>query len=154
VFGVGADMDATQWRSVFRQLLAAGLVEADPEGYGTLRLSAQSGPVLKGERQVQLREDARPAKGRRMRSSAPSAGSTLGIEATEEPLWNDLRRVRAELAKAHGVPAYVIFHDATLLAMLRALPQDEEELSAISGVGESKLKRYGKDFLAVLTAAS
>jgi len=154
VFGVGADMDATQWRSVFRQLLAAGLVEADPEGYGTLRLSAQSGPVLKGERQVQLREDARPAKGRRMRSSAPSAGSTLGIEATEEPLWNDLRRVRAELAKAHGVPAYVIFHDATLLAMLRALPQDEDELSAISGVGESKLKRYGKDFLAVLTAAS
>jgi ATP-dependent DNA helicase RecQ len=154
VFGVGADMDATQWRSVFRQLLAAGLVEADPEGYGTLRLSAQSGPVLKGERKVQLREDARPAKGRRTRGSAPAAQSVLGIEATEEPLWNDLRRVRSELAKAHGVPAYVIFHDATLLAMLRALPQDEDELSAISGVGESKLKRYGKDFLAVLTAAS
>jgi ATP-dependent DNA helicase RecQ len=153
VFGVGADMDATQWRSVFRQLLAAGLVEADPEGYGTLRLSSQSGPVLKGERKVELREDARPAKGRRTRSSAPAAGASLGIEATEEPLWNDLRRVRAELAKAQGVPAYVIFHDATLLAMLRGLPQDEDELSAISGVGESKLKRYGKDFLAVLTAA-
>ncbi|KJV29274.1 DNA helicase RecQ [Luteibacter yeojuensis] len=153
VFGVGADMDATQWRSVFRQLLAAGLVEADPEGYGTLRLSALSGPVLKGERPVQLREDARPAKGRRTRSSAPAGGSSLGIEATEEPLWNDLRRVRAELAKAHGVPAYVIFHDATLLAMLRSLPQDESELAAISGVGDSKLKKYGKDFLAVLTAA-
>lgn len=68
------------------------------------------------------------------------------------PLWNELRRVRAELAKAHGVPAYVIFHDATLLAMLRALPENEDELGSISGVGENKLKRYGKDFLAVLNA--
>ncbi|QWT18638.1 DNA helicase RecQ [Bacillus sp. NP157] len=154
VFGVGADMDATQWRSVFRQLLAAGLVAADPDGYGTLRLSALSGPVFKGERKVELREDARPAKGRRSKSSAPALSSSLGIQAIEEPLWNELRRVRAELARSHGVPAYVIFHDATLLAMLRALPQDEDELASISGVGDAKLKRYGKDFLAVLTAAA
>jgi len=154
VFGVGADMDATQWRSVFRQLLAAGLIEADPDGYGTLRLSTQSGPVLKGERKVWLREDARPAKGRRAARATPAAtGTSLGIEEIELPLWNELRRVRAELAKQHGVPAYVIFHDATLLAMLRALPGNEEELGSISGVGENKLKRYGRDFLAVLTAA-
>jgi len=155
VFAKGADADATQWRSVFRQLLAAGLIEADPEGYGTLRLSATSGPVLKGERKVWLREDARPAKGRRTssRGTPAAAGASLGIEEIEQPLWNELRRVRAELARQHGVPAYVIFHDATLLAMLRALPGDEEELASISGVGENKLKRYGKDFLAVLTAA-
>ncbi|URL57745.1 DNA helicase RecQ [Luteibacter flocculans] len=154
VFGVGADMDATQWRSVFRQLLAAGLIEADPDGYGTLRLSTQSGPVLKGECKVWLREDARPAKGRRAARATPAAtGTSLGIEEIELPLWNELRRVRAELAKQHGVPAYVIFHDATLLAMLRALPGNEEELGSISGVGENKLKRYGRDFLAVLTAA-
>ena len=154
VFGVGADMDATQWRSVFRQLLAAGLIEADPDGYGTLRLSTESGPVLKGERKVWLREDARPAKGRRTARAAPAAtGTSLGIEEIELPLWNELRRVRAELAKQHGVPAYVIFHDATLLAMLRALPGNEEELGSISGVGENKLKRYGRDFLAVLNAA-
>ncbi|NID04106.1 DNA helicase RecQ [Luteibacter jiangsuensis] len=154
VFGIGADMDATQWRSVFRQLLAAGLIEADPEGFGTLRLSGQSGPVLKGERKVWLREDARPARGRRgTRSSPAAAGTSLGIEEIEQPLWNELRRVRAELARQHGVPAYVIFHDATLLAMLRALPSNEDELASISGVGENKLKRYGKDFLAVLTAA-
>ena len=153
-FGVGADMDATQWRSVFRQLLAAGLIEADPEGYGTLRLSSQSGPVLKSERKVWLREDARPTRGRRTAKSSPAvSGASLGIEEIEMPLWNELRRVRAELAKQHGVPAYVIFHDATLLAMLRSLPQDEDELGSISGVGENKLKRYGKDFLAVLTHA-
>ena len=154
VFGVGADMDATQWRSVFRQLLAAGLIEADPEGYGTLRLSPASGPVLKGERKVWLREDARPAKGRRnSRPSPATTGGSLGIEEIEQPLWSELRRVRSELAKQHGVPAYVIFHDATLLAMLRALPANEDELGSISGVGENKLKRYGKDFLAVLTAS-
>ncbi|SEP12355.1 ATP-dependent DNA helicase RecQ [Luteibacter sp. UNC138MFCol5.1] len=155
VFGIGADSDATQWRSVFRQLLAAGLIEADPEGYGTLRLSAASGPVLKGERRVSLREDARPARGRRTpgRAGPATAGASLGIEEIEQPLWNELRRVRAELARQHGVPAYVIFHDATLLAMLRALPANEDELASISGVGENKLKRYGKDFLAVLTAA-
>jgi ATP-dependent DNA helicase RecQ len=154
VFGIGADMDATQWRSVFRQLLAAGLVEADPEGFGTLRLSKESGPVLRSERKVWLREDARPVKGRRSgsRPSPAVAGGSLGIEEIEMPLWNELRRVRAELAKAHGVPAYVIFHDATLLAMLRALPENEDELGSISGVGENKLKRYGKDFLAVLNA--
>ncbi|MGY3232283.1 ATP-dependent DNA helicase RecQ [Luteibacter sp. HA06] len=154
VFGVGADMDATQWRSVFRQLLAAGLIEADPERYGTLRLSPTSGPVLKGERKVWLREDARPAKGRRnSRPSPATTGGSLGIEEIEQPLWSELRRVRSELAKQHGVPAYVIFHDATLLAMLRALPANEDELGSISGVGENKLKRYGKDFLAVLTAS-
>ncbi|MBB3225645.1 ATP-dependent DNA helicase RecQ [Luteibacter sp. Sphag1AF] len=154
-FGVGKDMDEAQWRSVFRQLLAAGLIEADPEGFGTLRLSLTSKPVLKGEQKVWLREDARVEKGarrRKERSTAP--GGSLGIEAYEQPLWDELRRVRAELARQHGVPAYVIFHDATLLAMLRALPGDEDELGSISGVGEHKLKRYGKDFLAVLTAAS
>jgi len=153
VFGVGADMDATQWRSVYRQLLAAGLVEADPEGFGTLRLSAISGPVLKGEQRVSLREDARPVKGRRTSRPSPAvSGGSLGIEEIEMPLWNELRRVRAELAKQHGVPAYVIFHDATLLAMLRSLPENEGDLASISGVGDAKLKRYGKDFLAVLNA--
>ncbi|HEV7776411.1 MAG TPA: DNA helicase RecQ [Luteibacter sp.] len=152
-YGVGADTDATQWRSVFRQLLAAGLIEADPEGFGTLRLAPASRAVLKGEQQVLFREDALPAKGvrRRRERAAPAGGGSLGIEAYEQPLWDALRRVRGELAKQHGVPAYVIFHDATLLAMLRALPANEDEMASISGVGEHKLKRYGKDFLAVLS---
>jgi ATP-dependent DNA helicase RecQ len=152
-FGIGAEMDEKQWRSVFRQLLAAGLLEADAEGYGTLRLTAASRAVLNGEKTVKLREDARPVRGRRRRDSKLIvAGGSLGIEAYEQSMWDALRALRTQLAKQHGVPPYVVFHDATLLAMLRALPANEDELATISGVGEAKLKRYGRDFLAVINA--
>ncbi|TPG07314.1 DNA helicase RecQ [Rhodanobacter glycinis] len=157
-FGIGAEMDEKQWRSVFRQLLAAGLLEADAEGYGTLRLTAASRAVLSGNKSVKLREDARPERGSRRRrdskmgASDKSSGGSLGIEAYEQSMWDDLRALRTQLAKQQGVPPYVVFHDATLLAMLRALPANEDELATISGVGEAKLKRYGRDFLAVINA--
>ncbi|WP_049621679.1 DNA helicase RecQ [Frateuria defendens] len=152
-FGIGADMDEKQWRSVFRQLLAAGLLEADADGYGTLRLARASREVLVGGKQVLLREDARPERrSRRRRDSQVVTGSSLGIEAYEQPLWDALRALRSQLAKQQGVPPYVVFHDATLLAMLRAMPANESELGEVSGVGEAKLKRYGRDFLAVINA--
>ncbi|MEO8998744.1 MAG: DNA helicase RecQ [Rhodanobacter sp.] len=157
-FGIGAEMDEKQWRSVFRQLLAAGLLEADAEGYGTLRLTAASRAVLSGNKSVKLREDARPERGSRRRrdsklgASDKSSGGSLGIEAYEQSMWDELRTLRTQLAKQQGVPPYVVFHDATLLAMLRALPANEDELATISGVGEAKLKRYGRDFLAVINA--
>jgi ATP-dependent DNA helicase RecQ len=152
-FGIGADLDEKQWRSVFRQLLAIGLLEADAEGFGTLRLTKSSREVLTGNRAVRLREDARPARApRRRRDSQVVTGGSLGVEAYEQPLWDELRKLRTQLARQHGVPPYVIFHDATLLAMLRALPTNESELASISGVGEAKLKRYGRDFLAVINA--
>ena len=153
-FGIGADMDEKGWRSVFRQLLAAGLLEADAEGYGTLRLTAASRAVLTGGQSVLLREDARPVRSaRRRRDSQLVTGASLGIEAYEQPLWDALRALRTQLARQQGVPPYVVFHDATLLAMLRAMPATEEELAEVSGVGEAKLKRYGRDFLAVIQAA-
>jgi ATP-dependent DNA helicase RecQ len=153
-FGIGAEMDEKQWRSVFRQLLAAGLLEADAEGYGTLRLTAASRSVLSGGRQVKLREDARPERASRRRrdSKLVTGGGSLGIEAYEQELWDALRALRTQLAKQQGVPPYVVFHDATLLAMLRAMPANEDELATISGVGDAKLKRYGSDFLAVINA--
>ena len=152
-FGVGADMDEKAWRSVLRQLLAAGLLATDAEGYGTLRLTAASRAVLTGGERVLLREDARPVRSaRRRRDSQLVTGASIGIESYEQPLWDALRATRSQLAKQHGVPPYVVFHDATLLAMLRAMPSNEEELAAISGVGEAKLKRYGRDFLAVINA--
>ncbi|WP_266183966.1 DNA helicase RecQ [Dyella humicola] len=152
-FGIGADMDDKQWRSVFRQLLAMGLLEADAEGFGTLRLTKTSRDVLTGNQSVRLREDARPVRAsRKRRDSQLVTGGSLGVEAYEQPLWDELRKLRTQLARQHGVPPYVIFHDATLLAMLRALPSNEAELSSISGVGEAKLKRYGQDFLAVINA--
>jgi ATP-dependent DNA helicase RecQ len=153
-FGVGADLDEKGWRSVFRQLLAAGLLEADGEGYGTLRLTAASRAVLTGGQRVLLREDARPLRSmRRRRDSQLVTGANLGIEAYEQPLWDALRALRTRLAKQQGVPPYVVFHDATLLAMLRAMPANAGELAEVSGVGEAKLKRYGPDFLALINAA-
>ena len=152
-FGIGADMDEKQWRSVFRQLLAMGLLEADAEGFGTLRLTKASREVLVGHRSVRLREDPTPVRAsRRRKDSQLVTGGSLGVEAYEQPLWEELRKLRIQLARQHGVPPYVIFHDATLLAMLRALPSNEAEMGSISGVGEAKLKRYGKDFLAVINA--
>lgn len=152
-FGIGADMDEKQWRSVFRQLLAAGLLATDAEGFGTLRLTVASRDVLTGKRDIHMREETRPARRvSRRRDAQLITGASLGIEAYEQPMWEALRALRAKLAKQHGVPAYVIFHDATLLAMLRAMPENEEELASISGVGEAKLKRYGRDFLEVINA--
>jgi ATP-dependent DNA helicase RecQ len=153
-FGVGREYDERQWRSVFRQLLASGLLEADQEGYGTLRLTEASRAVLKGARTVRLREDAAPELRRKGKgkSAAAANGGTLAIGSDERELWDALRALRARLAREHGVPAYVIFHDATLLAMLRERPQSLSALGAISGVGERKLERYGEDFLAELRA--
>ncbi|HWU75269.1 MAG TPA: RQC domain-containing protein, partial [Rhodanobacter sp.] len=157
-FGIGAEIDEKGWRSVFRQLLAAGLLATDAEGYGTLRLTAASRDVLLGKQDVRLREDAKPVRSARRRrdsqlgTSDKGSGANLGIEAYEQPLWDALRALRTKLARQQGVPPYVVFHDATLLAMLRAMPANEGELAGVSGVGEAKLARYGRDFLAVINA--
>ncbi|MGC1551092.1 MAG: DNA helicase RecQ [Rhodanobacter sp.] len=152
-FGIGADMDEKQWRSVFRQLLAIGLLATDAEGFGTLRLTKTSRDVLVGNQSVHMREDTKPVRSARRRSDSKLVtGATIGIETYEQPLWDALRALRTQLARQQGVPPYVVFHDATLLAMLRALPANEDEMAAVSGVGEAKLKRYGRDFLQVINS--
>ena len=153
-FGVGADLDKQQWRGVFRQLVANGLLATDEEGYGTLRLTNASRAVLRGEQAVRLRRQADSVgrRAKRQKARGERTRASLDIAPHESPLWDGLRGLRARLAKEQGVPAYVIFHDATLLAMLRERPQSLRELGAISGVGERKLERYGGDFLGVLTA--
>jgi ATP-dependent DNA helicase RecQ len=154
VHGVGAELDARQWRGVFRQLVALGLLSPDLEGYGTLRLTAAAHPVLRGDETVQLRREPDRTQRRASRSAGAMGNRrSLDIAPHEEPLWNALRDTRAKLAKVQGVPAYVIFHDATLYAMLRERPKDRETLAAISGVGARKLERYGVQFLAVLQNA-
>ena len=145
-FGIGKDIAAEQWRSVFRQLVARGLLDVDPEGYGGLRLGAQARPVLRGEESVWLRRDRKAAPvraiGKRERGTE--------VDEADRPLWDALRACRKRLADAQNVPPYVIFHDATLRAMLADRPQNARELRAVSGVGDSKLERYGEAFLAVL----
>jgi ATP-dependent DNA helicase RecQ len=154
VHGIGTGLDARQWRGVFRQLIARGLLSPELEGYGSLRLTAAAHPVLRGDETVHLRQEPDRAQ-RRASRRADASGSrrSLDIAPHEEPLWNALRDTRAKLAKEQGVPAYVIFHDATLYAMLRERPADREALAAISGVGARKLERYGAQFLAVLRNA-
>ena len=145
-WGIGKDIPAEQWRSVFRQLVARGLLDVDPEGYGGLRLGAAARPVLRGEEQVWLRRDhKKPAQ----RGEA-KRGRETQVEDADRSLWEALRACRKQLAEAQNVPPYVIFHDATLRAMLAERPQTARELRALPGVGDSKLERYGEAFLAVL----
>ena len=154
VHGIGTELDARQWRGVFRQLVARGLLSPDIEGYGTLHLTAAAHPVLRGGETVHLRREPDRAQ-RRANRRADASGNrrSLDIAPHEEPLWNALRDMRAKLAKEQGVPAYVIFHDATLYAMLRERPKDRKALATISGVGALKLERYGARFLTVLQNA-
>ncbi len=151
VHGIGTDLDARQWRGVFRQLVALGMLAPDAEGYGTLRLTEAARPVLGGEQRLELRREPDRAQRRASRGTRASGErGSLDIAPHEEALWQALRETRARLAKEQGVPAYVIFHDATLYGMLRERPVDRESLAAISGVGARKLERYGEDFLDVL----
>ncbi len=151
-FGIGKSLDEKQWRSVFRQLVAKSLVEIDFESHGSLKLTDACRPVLRGEQTLMLRKDVQAAKAKRekvelrQRRDRYPAGDT-GID---HALWDALRAKRRELADAQDVPPYVIFHDATLMAMLEARPRNHQQLGHISGVGERKLALYGDEFLAVL----
>ena len=151
--GVGADLDPYRWRSVFRQLVARGLLSVDIEGYGSLRLTESSWPVLRGEEEVHMRRDLRPARAPAKRK--PKDPPPPPDPATwDEALWEALRARRTELAKAQKVPPYVIFHDSTLREMVEQRPRDAEEFMRLSGVGETKLNRYGEEFLAVIALQS
>ncbi|WP_420710621.1 DNA helicase RecQ [Agrococcus sp. SL85] len=143
-YGIGADLSGPQWRGVVRQLLAQGLLRVQGE-YGVLAITEESSAVLAGERPVRLRhEAAQPAR-------APKrSASTLELDDAQQATFQTLRSWRAETAKEQAVPAYVVFNDRTLAAIAERRPETLVELSTISGVGESKLERYGEAVLEVL----
>ncbi|TAK38307.1 MAG: DNA helicase RecQ [Lysobacteraceae bacterium] len=151
-YGIGTELDARQWRSVFRQLVAAGLLEVDMEGHGALRLTADSAAVLKGEREVRLREDpARPV--RRVRAARSATGTPLpdlALPPEASTRFEALRAWRSAAARAQNVPAYVIFHDRTLREIALAAPRGLDELAGVPGVGTAKLERYGQEILSLL----
>jgi ATP-dependent DNA helicase RecQ len=151
-YGIGSELDERQWRGVFRQLVAMNLLATDSEGYGVLRLTGASRGALRGEVPVTLRRPADRSERRSARKSqrGERARQSLQIAPHESALWDSLRETRARLAREQGVPAYVIFHDATLLQMLRDRPRDIDAFGAINGVGAAKLARYGEVFLQVL----
>ena len=148
-YGIGADIDATTWRSVFRQLVARGLMRVDVEGFGALKLTEESRSVLRGTCEVRLRRDAPAPKRRRRESPAQAVRTALGPE--HQALFDALRARRRELASEQGVPPYVIFHDVTLEAMAEQQPRSLEAFAALPGVGEKKLERYGATFIKVVS---
>ncbi len=146
-FGIGTDLTEQQWRGVVRQLLAQGLLAVQGE-YGTLALNEASGPVLRRERGVPMRrEPERAARGRTQRAATAAAAD---LPAAAAPAFERLRAWRAATAKEQGVPAYVVFHDATLRQIATEAPGDVAALGTISGVGAAKLERYGDGVLAAL----
>ncbi|MEU1683471.1 DNA helicase RecQ [Micromonospora zamorensis] len=149
VFGIGSELSEAEWRGVVRQLLAEGLLAVEGD-YGTLALTEASADVLGRRRTVTMRRE--PEKPASTRSSKPRGSATVVAELTPAAasLFERLRGWRATTAKEQGVPAYVIFHDATLRQIASDAPGSLAELSGVSGVGENKLAKYGEQILAVL----
>lgn len=147
-YGIGADLDGKRWRGVFRQLVAAGHLEADPERFGALRLTATATALLRGEQSLHLRLEA--PKRERERSHAADVTPAAELPPEASARFDALRQWRSETAKAQNVPAYVIFHDSTLRDIAREHPRNLTELAAIAGVGAGKLERYEDAVLALL----
>jgi len=149
-FGIGKDLNVVQWSSVYRQLVASGLLESDIEAYGGLKLTEAARPVLRGEQFVWLRREADPVTRKRQRAERTTKSREPFAGANDDPFWLALKAKRLELAREQGVPPYVIFHDSTLLEILNQRPATLEKMAQISGVGQTKLDRYGAAFLDVL----
>ncbi len=157
-FGIGADLSEAQWRSVLRQLIALGHVEAGGE-YNTLHLTPTAREVLRGGVELHLRhvsdtptrvrKGAKGTKAPRSKDKAPP----IALDAEALARYASLKAWRAEVAKEHNLPAYVVFHDATLAEMARSQPASLDALGQISGVGEKKLEAYGREILRVLDTA-
>jgi ATP-dependent DNA helicase RecQ len=140
-FGIGKALDEKQWHSVFRQLVAKSLVEIDFEAFGGLKLTDACRPVLRGEQTLMLRKDVAGEKFK---------GDSSEKRRPDNALWDALRNKRKEIAARQDLPPYVIFHDATLMAMVESRPKNRRQLATISGVGQRKLELYGDEFLEVL----
>jgi ATP-dependent DNA helicase RecQ len=158
VFGVGVELNEKQWRAVIRQLVALGHIQPDSEAFGALKLTASARGVLRGESPVMLREDTPAGSGRKRdarakssgrgaASSSASSGTGGSGNAEKESLLGVLRAWRSSVARKRGVPAYVVLHDATLEGIASSRPETHDQLRAVPGIGDKKLKRYGDALL-------
>jgi ATP-dependent DNA helicase RecQ len=152
-FGIGAEFSEVQLRGVLRQLIATGALAVNSEAFNTLQLTDGSRAVLKGETTVRLREsvsspaERKPRRERATRGAPSPAAATLDADAQKR--FEALKAWRGEVAREHNLPAYVIFHDATLAAIAERAPATLEDLQGISGIGTKKLEAYGSDVLRV-----
>jgi ATP-dependent DNA helicase RecQ len=145
VYGIGKELDAKQWRSVFRQLIARNLLSVDIEGYGNLLLTEQCRSVLRGEETLMLRKETKQSK-----SQKRGRKSFNNVKESDNELWEALRSCRKSLAEELGVPPFVVFHDAALMEMVEKQPQNHQQFSKITGVGEKKLEAYADDFINII----
>ena len=149
-FGAGADLDEAGWRSVFRQLLAAGLLHADAQAYGALRLTDAARPVLKGETALMLRKQVARSRGSKSSMSGRRTTTEAPLAESDSPLFDALRAWRAGLAREQGVPAYVILHDKTLRELATRRPANLDDLLGVPGIGQAKADRYGEALLRLM----
>ncbi|MBV8767023.1 MAG: DNA helicase RecQ [Hyphomicrobiales bacterium] len=147
-FGVGSDLDRNRWRSIFRQLVAQGHLEVDVEGHGGLKFGKTGWAVLRGQVPVVFRSETKTA--RRPADFSSDTAPDPSSSAANDKLFQALRALRSELAREQNVPPYVIFHDTTLMEMVRRKPTDLLAMSDIPGVGRRKLDRYGATFIAAI----
>ncbi|HEX6886812.1 MAG TPA: HRDC domain-containing protein, partial [Candidatus Nanopelagicales bacterium] len=151
-----ADLDAAAWRGVARQLVAHGLLRVDAQAYGALRVTEAAEPVLRGRARLDLRSvtpkpAARKARRRGRRSDGP-APAPLGLVGPQAELFEGLRVERKAIAEEQGVPAYVVFHDATLREIAARRPTTTDQLLDVPGIGAAKAERYGERILTVVAA--
>jgi len=151
-FGIGTDLSANEWRNVFRQLIARGLLAVDVDGHGSVVLTEASRPVLRGEQPLHFRHLSKAtAKGASGKSrSGKRSKAPIAISDSDQPLWEALRALRKQLSELASVPAYVVFSDSTLADMIAIKPRDASEMASVSGVGSHKLEQYGEQFLEVI----
>lgn len=147
-YGIGKELSKDSWRGVFRQLVARGLVSVDVEGFGSLLLTENARPVLRGEEKLYFRKQSEVDSGKASRRPIHADQ----FDGADRLLWEALREKRRDLAQAQNVPPYVIFHDATLMEMVCHAPLTPSELGQITGVGRLKLQRYGQAFIDVIEA--
>ena len=144
-FAIGAELATNQWHSVFRQLVSRGYIYADMDSYGAFKLTEKCRPLLRGEESIELRKD----NNEKVTKKKSSKSATV-IPESAQPLWAALRALRKQLADEHGIPPFTVFHDSTMMEMISIRPDSKQQLLAISGVGVSKLDKYGEQFLAVI----
>ena len=147
-FDIGSDIHEAQWRSVIRQLVVRGLLRVDLEGFSALQLTDICRPVLKGEQSLHLRKE--DIKAPSTKKGGSKASRKTQIRSEDQELWEELRECRKYLAEEHNVPPYVIFHDATLKEMIDVMPMSASEFLMIGGVGDSKMEKYGADFIEII----
>ena len=151
-FGIGAELTEVQLRGVLRQLIAIGAVAVDAEAFNTLQLTDASRAVLKGEVAVRLRQSVSSPGQRKSKRSTAATQAPASLDAGGQSRYLALKAWRAEVAREHNLPAYVIFHDATLLAIAERAPRSLDELQGISGIGATKLDAYGPEVLRAVAA--